>query len=399
MNNRQLSDLTIRIIADRPMNGKKVDSEFYNHSYHDSKAMRAYKSKFRVAVRVVQAMNILRAGGSVIAVQKHTLSPEPKEFPEEKYFFKEEPMGEGGNGAVYRARDQESGDLVAMKIIVSRSRGRRSSAGFARLLEKVAKEVSISRRLQEGPENLQRLVAQTTHFYKYEPLKEAVLIIRPFADGGTLAARIKDQLTQDSTDGVREYIDEDFFHLALSDLANGLNFIHQHSVRHKDIKPSNILIHQGRLLYADFGISTEWDPRYSKAGTTASTRPQYTYEYAAPEILSRKAPRNKQADIFNLGAVFLELLSCRAMVTLQDPGMKELTPYADGPFVGYGDDLLHNGSDNGAAKRLEFILSNDKLRELDENAELTALMMELKPERRPTAAEICERVMELKPFD
>jgi serine/threonine protein kinase len=40
-------------------------------------------------------------------------------------------------------------------------------------------------------------------------------------------------------------------------LASGLAHIHSHAVRHKDIKPKNILIQDGRVIHADFGVALD----------------------------------------------------------------------------------------------------------------------------------------------
>ena len=89
-------------------------------------------------------------------------------------------------------------------------------------------------------------------------------------------------------------------------LINVINYIHGIGIRHRDIKPSNILIKGGRLLLADFGISQ------MGLGKTMPTTYQYRYaprsrEYCAPEV-DRGSTRGRSADIFSLGAVFLEML-------------------------------------------------------------------------------------------
>lgn len=45
--------------------------------------------------------------------------------------------------------------------------------------------------------------------------------------------------------------------LAFGCLTSGLAFVHLQGVKHKDIKPENILWHKGRYMFIDFGISTE----------------------------------------------------------------------------------------------------------------------------------------------
>ena len=41
-------------------------------------------------------------------------------------------------------------------------------------------------------------------------------------------------------------------------LANALQYLHASQIRHRDIKPQNILVHGTRVLFADFGIALDW---------------------------------------------------------------------------------------------------------------------------------------------
>ncbi|KAF2267942.1 kinase-like protein [Lojkania enalia] len=76
-------------------------------------------------------------------------------------------------------------------------------------------------------------------------------------------------------------------------LANGLAFIHKNSIRHRDIKPQNILVHKGRLIYTDFGIAHD----YTDDPTTTQGQPDaFTRKYCAPEDADW-GPRNSKSDI------------------------------------------------------------------------------------------------------
>lgn len=87
-------------------------------------------------------------------------------------------------------------------------------------------------------------------------------------------------------------------------LANGLCYIHQLGIQHRDIKPSNILISGDNILLADFGISTVG---LNRTRTTELDRPRArTPAYCALEVENGHT-RTKEADVFSLGAVFLEL--------------------------------------------------------------------------------------------
>jgi serine/threonine protein kinase len=96
-------------------------------------------------------------------------------------------------------------------------------------------------------------------------------------------------------------------------LANGLAFIHKHTIRHKDIKPHNILIHNGRVLYTDFGISL--DASQQEDTSTTGNPGAFTRRYCALEV-ARWEKRNRKSDVFSLACVFVEVL---AVLELQVP--------------------------------------------------------------------------------
>jgi serine/threonine protein kinase len=87
-------------------------------------------------------------------------------------------------------------------------------------------------------------------------------------------------------------------------LSNTLAYIHSKGIRHKDIKPHNILVKGEELIFADFGSSHV----FMDEGKSTTEGPSYghTKMYCAPEVISQ-GKRNRSADIFSLGCVFTEL--------------------------------------------------------------------------------------------
>ncbi|KAJ4374887.1 hypothetical protein N0V83_001965 [Neocucurbitaria cava] len=97
-------------------------------------------------------------------------------------------------------------------------------------------------------------------------------------------------------------------------LAAALAFIHEKKVRHKDVKPKNILIHNGRIIYTDFGYS--FDSSALSRSTTDGRPNALTRKYSAPEVIDHDE-RNSKSDVYSLGCVFIDLLS--ALTLAMDP--------------------------------------------------------------------------------
>ncbi|RTE68826.1 hypothetical protein BHE90_016797 [Fusarium euwallaceae] len=85
-----------------------------------------------------------------------------------------------------------------------------------------------------------------------------------------------------------------------------LVYLHEHRIRHKDLKPSNILVHMGKALITDFGTALDWKDR--GRSTTDQLPMAITPRYSAPEVLAWQ-PRNSSADVYSLGVTFLEMFT------------------------------------------------------------------------------------------
>ncbi|KAK4182966.1 Hsp70 protein-domain-containing protein [Podospora australis] len=86
-------------------------------------------------------------------------------------------------------------------------------------------------------------------------------------------------------------------------LASAVAYLHAKKIRHRDIKPQNIIVRGDEVLLADFGIAFNWE---NLTGATTTADSGKTLVYAAPEVL-RVEPRNEAADVWSLGCVFFEM--------------------------------------------------------------------------------------------
>ncbi|PVI08063.1 kinase-like protein [Periconia macrospinosa] len=97
-------------------------------------------------------------------------------------------------------------------------------------------------------------------------------------------------------------------------LATALEFLHLQKVRHKDIKPGNILVHHDKVLFADFGLSFDFT---DANGSTTTGMTWKTPRYCAPEV-AEYDPRNTSSDVWSLGVVYMEMAAVLKGKTIPD---------------------------------------------------------------------------------
>ena len=100
-------------------------------------------------------------------------------------------------------------------------------------------------------------------------------------------------------------------------LSEALRYLHESDVRHKDIKPENILIDEsGAVVLTDFGISRKFA---KDASHVTNNEWKFTWKYASPEIMkSKRNSRGNPSDVFSLGCVFLEMATLLLGKTLSE---------------------------------------------------------------------------------
>lgn len=197
-------------------------------------------------------------------------------------FVIERPLGVGGMGAVYLARDEQLGEPVALKVI----------AGMALLdpgsAERLRREASMARRISHP--NVVRM-----HDLGEE--NGLLFVSMEYVTGESLAARIT-RLGTLTPAQLRPIVLQ---------LCAGLAAAHAAGVVHRDLKPANILIDaQERVKLIDFGIARG----DLHAGMTATNMVIGTPEYMAPEQIKGGAV-DARTDIYALGAVLYHALTGR----------------------------------------------------------------------------------------
>jgi serine/threonine protein kinase len=196
-------------------------------------------------------------------------------------------LGHGRSTSVEKVQDISNGTIYARKIY-------KFGGDHAEQHRAFENEVQIIKRLPPH-HHVIRVVAT------YTAKHEVGVILSPVANQGSL-----NDLLQESGDGELSFDNKMLLWESFGCLASGLYFMHTQNVRHKDIKPHNILIHNNSFIYTDFGCFLDHSP--SPGSVTTGLSSAVTQRYAAPEIAEHQ-PRRSKTDIFSLGCVFLEVLA------------------------------------------------------------------------------------------
>lgn len=194
------------------------------------------------------------------------------------------PLGGGGMGEVYRARQKNLNRLVAIKLLPPSFRG---NSAF---IERFQREAQTLARL-----NHPNIVT----IFEFGETDGRCYLVMELVDGMNLR-----QLLSLGKMEPREAL------ALIPGLCEALQFAHEHGVVHRDIKPENILIdRQGRVKVVDFGIAKIMDGAPGGKGLTAFGEKVGTPDYMAPEQRDRPAAVDHRADIFSLGVVLYEMLT------------------------------------------------------------------------------------------
>jgi serine/threonine protein kinase/Tol biopolymer transport system component len=200
------------------------------------------------------------------------------------------PLGAGGMGEVYRARDTRLGRDVAIKV----------------LLGTLDNDADRLRRFEQEA----RTIAALNHpnilgIHDIGAHDGAPFLVSEFLEGQTLREKLKSGPLP-----VRLVIE-----YALG-IAQGLAAAHEKGIVHRDLKPENVFVtRDGRVKVLDFGLAKLVRPEESHETVvtlaTPATLPGVvmgTVGYMSPEQV-RGEPSDARSDIFSFGAVLYEMLT------------------------------------------------------------------------------------------
>ncbi|MDQ2966232.1 MAG: serine/threonine protein kinase, partial [Chloroflexota bacterium] len=203
------------------------------------------------------------------------------------------PLGAGGMGEVYKARDTRLERTVAVKILPSLST---PSPEARQRFEREAKTIS-----------------QLSHphicaLYDVGREGEIEYLVMEYLEGQTLSERLgQGGLPLDQT--LRYGIE----------IADALDKAHRQGIVHRDLKPANVMLTKSGVKLLDFGLAKAMAPSAPQSSLTALPTQQGltqegtilgTFQYMAPEQLEGRQA-DARTDIFALGAVLYEMATGR----------------------------------------------------------------------------------------
>jgi serine/threonine-protein kinase len=187
-------------------------------------------------------------------------------------------VGVGGMGSVYRARDRELDETVALKVL------RRELVDKPGMLERFRREAKLARRVTH------RNVARVFDIGEHQGEKFLTMELVDGESLGALMSRVGRAVEITTA------------------ICAGLASAHAAGVVHRDLKPDNVLIaRDGRVVLTDFGIARAFADEGGAVNTLGILLG--TPAYMAPEQVEGHQDIDGRADIYALGALLYELFT------------------------------------------------------------------------------------------
>jgi serine/threonine protein kinase len=193
-----------------------------------------------------------------------------------------EKIAEGGMGAIYRARQRDTGEIVAIKIMPPHM------AANPVLLKRFEQEFRAASRLNHP--NIVRAI-------DYGEASHSPFLVMEFVEGESLGEKLEREGPMAESDAIR----------VIAQVAQGLHRAHKQNLVHRDVKPDNILIRSdGVAKLADLGLVKEIE---ADLNLTKTGRGLGTPHFMAPEQFRDAKGADIRCDIYSLGATLYQMVT------------------------------------------------------------------------------------------
>jgi serine/threonine-protein kinase len=204
----------------------------------------------------------------------------------------ERELGRGGMATVYLAQDRKHDRQVAIKVL-------RPELAVTLGPERFLQEIQIAAQLSH-PHILPLFDSGSADGLLY--------YVMPYVEGESLRERIDREETLSVAEAVR----------LTDEIASALSYAHKQGIVHRDVKPENIMLSEGRAVVADFGIGRA----VTAAGGDRLTGTGFavgTPAYMSPEQAFGEANVDGRSDVYALGCVLYEMVSGHAPFEAETP--------------------------------------------------------------------------------
>ncbi|CAG8608009.1 13358_t:CDS:10, partial [Acaulospora morrowiae] len=200
----------------------------------------------------------------------------PKKKVKELY-TKQELVGRGAYGVVYKGINNETNQVVAIKVLNLDTE--EDDVGD------IIKEISLLSQLSDS-QNITRYYGSFLHGTK-------LWVIMEYAAGGSIRTLMK-----------AGKIEEKYISLITREVLQALSYLHKCKIIHRDIKAANILLTaEGKVQLCDFGVAGQLTASSAKRTSFVGT-PRY---WMAPEVITEGVNYDTKADIWSLGITVYEI--------------------------------------------------------------------------------------------
>ena len=206
--------------------------------------------------------------------------------PKESKYIRTSKLGEGTYGVVYRAKDQKGQEIYALKKI-------RLQAEEEGIPSTAIREISLLKELNHI--NIVKL---------YEVLHSPKKLTLVFEYVEQDLKKVIDSTNQKG-------LETKYIKSFLYQLLQGVNYIHQHKVLHRDLKPQNLLISKDNIVkIGDFGLARGYGIPVKNY-----THEVVTLWYRPPDVLLGNKTYGTTVDMWSIGCIFAEMASGKPLFT------------------------------------------------------------------------------------